>query len=172
MDNESDIRVYEFGCLMVYLNLEFWQELLNSIDDKDLYNSENQRYGKEDSPHMTILYGIHSDVKDESVLTLFSSFCKEEFDINFGIIDFFDNPEYDVLKITVDSNKMNELNTLAKNLDHTCHFLEYKCHITIAYLKKGQANKYRDLFFNNKNLSVEKIVYSKIDGERIDIPLI
>ena len=83
-----------------------------------------------------------------------------------------ENKDYDVLKMNIKSEKLNELNKLASTLPHTSTYPDYKPHITVAYLTKGNGNNYVDLNFKMKINTIDKIVYSKSNGEKIDIPLI
>ena len=163
--------MYEYGCLMVYVNFPKWSETLQSIDKRLLYEASNERYGLETDPHITILYGIHSDVEVQKVIDLFSNVKKSDFDITVNGIDCFFNKDYDVLKMDVRSNKLNELNELCKTLPHTSTYPDYKPHITIAYLLKGNGSKYMNPTFQMKMNNIDKIVYSKPNGEKIDIPL-
>lgn len=171
---EKDSKMYEYGCLMVYLKMSNWAEFTKDILDDDLYDSENSRYGMETEPHCTILYGLHPEIEDEDVKKLFENIEKEDFDIQLAGKDCFYNDEYDVLKINIISEKLNELHELAKNnFDYTSQYSTFKPHITIAYLKKGRGKKYVDSDFEGfiDTDSIEKIVYSKTNGEKIDIHL-
>ena len=170
---EKDSKIYEYGCLMVYLKIPEWDRIISVIDNDDLYETDNDRYGKETEPHCTILYGIHSDVSDDKIFKMFSNLKKSDFDIEIDGIDCFYNKEYDVLKLNVKSNKLNELNDLTKSLPHTSAYPDYKPHITLAYLTKGKGSDYINPTFNiNFDNTIEKIVYSKPNGEKIDIPLV
>lgn len=170
---EKDSTIYEYGCLLLNLDIPFWEKLLSKIDPSDLYQPQSERYGLEYEPHCTILYGIHSDVSDEDVVEKFRKLKKQDFDLVIKGIDCFYNKDYDVLKLNVESMKLRELNEIAKSLPHTSNFSEYKPHITLGYLLKG-----RGVSYINTNVTVpivdslEKIVYSKPDGNKIDIPLI
>lgn len=169
---EKDSKMYDYGCLMVYLNIPFWNQLLSKINPEHLYQTDNDRYGLESEPHCTILYGIHNDVDDEEVISLFSDLSKQDFDIKVDGIDCFFNQDYDVLKLNVKSSKLNELNEIAKTLPHTTQYPDYKPHITLGYLKKGEGHKYVQPNAHFDINSINKIVYSKTNGQKIDISLI
>jgi hypothetical protein len=170
---EKDSKMYEYGCLMVYLDISNWYELLFNIDTQDLYQIENDRYGKESEPHCTILYGIHPTVSDSEVKSLFNGLRKEDIDIVSQGIDCFNNKDYDVLKVNVESNKLNELHNLCKdNLEYTSNYHDYKPHLTLAYLNKGSGQQYIDSTKSVKIDNINKIVYSKPNGEKIDIHLL
>ena len=164
--------MYEFGCLMLYVKFPNWNEFVGDIKKDELYDPNNERYGVETEPHITILYGIHKEVDDEQVMAMFSDIKKSDFDLEVNGLDCFFNKDYDVLKMNIKSEKLDELNNLAKKLPHTSTYPDYKPHITIAYLTKGNGNNYVDLNFKMKINTIDKIVYSKTNGEKIDIPLI
>jgi hypothetical protein len=168
---EKDSKMYEYGCLMVYLNIPNWSEFLSKIDPQDLYETDNDRYGLESEPHCTILYGLHDVVSDDEVMELFSSIRKSDFDLKVDGIDCFFNKDYDVLKLNIKSSRLNQLNEISKTLPHTSQYPDYKPHVTLAYLKKGQGGKYIQPRANFEIKTIDKIVYSKPNGEKIDIPL-
>jgi hypothetical protein len=169
---ERKSNIYEFGCLLITLKMEGWMDILSNIDREDLYLPDNERYGLEDEPHCTILYGIHKDVRDENVMNIFSKVSLEDLDIKVMGIDCFNNPEYDVLKMSVKSEKLNNLHDMASKLPHTSTYPDYKPHITIAYLKKGMGEKYTNLKYTTTIKDLDKLVYSKPDGSKIDVPII
>ena len=164
--------MYEYGCLMLYIKFPNWDEFVGNINKDELYDPQNKRYGIETEPHITILYGIHKEVDDDQVMAMFSDIKKSDFDLEVNGLDCFYSKDYDVLKMNIKSEKLNELNNLAEKLPHTSTYPDYKPHITIAYLTKGNGNNYVDLNFKMKINTIDKIVYSKTNGEKIDIPLI
>ena len=164
--------MYEYGCLMLQTNFPNWSGFVGNINKDELYDPNNERYGIETEPHITILYGIHKEVDDDQVIAMFSDIKKSDFDLEVNGLDCFYNKDYDVLKMNIKSEKLNELNNLAKKLPHTSTYPDYKPHITVAYLTKGNGNNYVDLNFKMKINTIDKIVYSKTNGEKIDIPLI
>ena len=91
------------------------------------------------------------------VIDLFSNVKKSDFDITVNGIDCFFNKDYDVLKMDVRSNKLNELNELCKTLPHTSTYPDYKPHITIAYLLKGNGSKYMNPTFQMKMNNIDKL---------------
>lgn len=168
---EKNSKIYEYGCLLVYLNIPSWDLFCDNlqIKEEDLFEVNNERYGRESEPHCTILYGIHDDVDDDRIISLFSNLDKNRIDIESKGIDCFYNKDYDVLKINIESKELRKLNELAKKLPHTDTYSDYKPHITIAYFEKGNANPYINENFNMKINTIDKIVYSKTNGEKIDI---
>ena len=167
-ENKKDHK-HEFGALMVFLdvNEESWKELQDMIDEDDLYTEEGDNsYGREDEPHVTILYGLHDDIKDEEIEEDINDIKEPK--IAFKSISSFDNPKYDVLKFDVDSKDLTKLNKVFKEYPFTSNFPDYHPHCTIAYLKPGKAAKYikkaKDLV--DMDMEPSKIVYSKADGTK------
>jgi len=81
-------------------------------------------------------------------------------EVNLSGISIFENPEFDVVKFDVNSKLLTKLNTLMKQLPHTSTFPEYHPHITIAYVKKGEGNKYIKKFENERKLKGNELVYT------------
>lgn len=160
---------YEYGCLMVYLKIakEDWDDLQDKIEDDDLYQPEDDSsYGREMEPHATILFGFHSDVKDEDIEKEIDKIKTPK--IGFKGISSFNNEKFDVLKFDVDSEDMHELNTKFKKFPHTNNFPDYHPHVTIAYLKPNMDKKYIEKMngFEKIPIEIDKLVYSKPNGEK------
>lgn len=164
---KSKEQKFKYGCVMVYLEVseKKWKSIQNVIADEDLYTGEGgdegRGYGKEQDPHVTILYGIHADVPDEDVEELIDGI--ETPSIDLQKVSTFDNELFDVLKFDIESPDLIALNKKFKELPHTSDYPDYHAHATIAYLKKGTAKKYVDKLNTRPPLSIkpEKIVYSK-----------
>ncbi len=136
----------EFSCVLASLGeplKKIFKDLANSIPEEEIYNpKEDPKYGREEKPHATILFGIHSQNPKE-VEFLLSSKPK----ISATLEDFSlfepEDKEYDVLKVSLVSKDLTELHDLLKqSLDNTESFPEYNPHLTIAYLKKGKGKNY------------------------------
>lgn len=163
-------RVYEYGCVMVGLNTDTnkWNEIQNMIDEDDIYfgNGEDGGYGRELDPHVTILFGIHADVKDDKVEGLIDEITTPN--LILKKISSFENELFDVLKFDVESEDLHQLNEKLKTLPHTTSYPNYHPHATICYLKKGKAKKYVKELSDVKPIEVapSEILYSKPDGTK------
>lgn len=164
-------NMYDYGCVMLYVKVPFISNIQNEIDQDDLYEPDNERYGLEKEQHITVLYGLHKEVTDQQIREMFSGFSKREFDIKVNAIDCFFNKEYDVLKMSVESDKLRELNKIARSLPHTNEYPDYKPHITIAYLKPGRGKKYMIKDLNKRITDVVGFVYSKSNGDILEIEI-
>jgi 2'-5' RNA ligase len=162
-------KLYRYGCVMLYLNIPNWKSIISRIDESDLYDAENPTHGYETSPHVTILFGLHSNVNDEDVIKVFDGLKSSDLDINIEGIDCFKNKDFDVVKMNVESNKLNELNKELSKLPHTTDYPDYKPHITLAYVLPGKGEKYIEPDYKYKFDNLDKILYKKTNGEKITI---
>jgi hypothetical protein len=152
---------YEHGCAMLFFNFPEMKVFHEKISKDDLSGS-----GLEDEPHVTLLYGLHSDeIEDSDVI----SRCNKGISsILLHNVSCFENDEYDVLKFDVRSNFLHDINKSLCELPHTNKFPDYHPHCTIAYLKPGKGKKYMEQFLDRSyEVFPTKIVYSKPDGSRV-----
>lgn len=159
----------DYGCVMVYLNVnqDKWDAMQDMIDEDDLYQPEDDpSYGKESEPHVTVLYGLHSDNSDSDIEKEINKIKRP--DIKFDGISSFSNPKFDVLKFDVLSKDMNKLNKKFREFPHTNDYPDYHPHCTIAYLKPNTAKKYIKKLkgFSDMDTDTSHVVYSKADGTK------
>jgi 2'-5' RNA ligase len=157
---------YRYGCVMVYLDIPNWEEITSIIDKKDLYKPEDRKYGIEGNPHVTILYGLHSDVKDEDVIQIFENF-DGDIDIEVNGVDIFENDKFDVVKFNVNpQSSLQYLFDELSKLPNSNQFPDYKPHITLCYTKKGTGKKYVKDDYRYTVRNVNKICYSLSNGKK------
>ena len=176
VDDSKSGHVYQYSCAMLNLSqnvapiLQYWCKV--NIPKEDLYINEDQGMeGYEDMPHVTILYGLH-DVKPKKLISLTHGFGPIE--LKFDKVTKFDtNPEFDVLKIDIDSAKLLYLNKLISDkMEHTDKFDQYKPHATLAYVKKGTCNHLvNNDFFTSLFDTVDEIYFATKDGDEYFIEL-
>ena len=162
--NESSS--YDYGCVMVETPFTNWNEITDMISKEDLYIKEDDdTYGIQKKPHVTLLYGLQSNVKPEDIEPLIKDI--KGLTIKVNGIDIFENDDFDVIKFNVINNsKLNETFKKLSKLPNSNTFSEYKPHITIAYVKKGLGKKYINSDYN-LTFNVDKVVYSMSNGENI-----
>jgi hypothetical protein len=150
----------EYGCLMLFLDVPIWSKITSVINREDIYDAPG--YGIETEPHTTILYGFHDEVTSEDCFNLFKeNMPVKPFKIGIKGISFFTgNPKFDVVKFDVESPELTELNEVMKALPHTSAFPDYHPHITIAYVKPGEGQKYVKPFKKNRMLNGNELVYT------------
>ncbi len=129
------------------------------------------KYGVEDDPHITVLWGIHTkDVrKIQNILS----------EQRGGIVrlsktGMFECDNYDVLKINIISPALHRLNSiLRENVQHTTTHPDYKPHVTLAYLKCGNGYRYKDQkSFINLSFEFDKVIFEDYNDEKTTIELL
>jgi hypothetical protein len=175
-DTKPKDYVYQYSCAMLNLSedvapiIRYWAE--KNIDKENLYiDNDSGIEGFEYIPHVTIKYGLH-DIKPDKLIELVDG-CGP-IQLTFGKVSKFDtNPNFDVIKIEIESEKLNKLNSLiSDNMDNTDKFDEYKPHATIAYVEKGTCDDLiENEFFDKLKDEVSQIYFTSRDGEESYIGL-
>lgn len=139
-DNSTLQIIYEDGVSQGIL------DFVKEIDENDVSVEEGSGK-KETNPHITVLYGIRERTPDELDLASLSLPKKVEWE---GLGKFAnEETPYDVLIIKI--KRDTELQALFDYVnkvypDNDNSFPDYIPHTTIAYVKKGQADKYIQKF--------------------------
>lgn len=166
--NESKKTPYEYGCMMLYYDVPEWSEYLSMIDENDLYEEEdNDQFGLENEPHITLLFGLHSnEIDDDELFGKIEQFGAPE--VSMSNISLFENPKYDVVKFDVEGPELFNMNkVLVDNFPYTTDYPDYHPHSTIAYVKPGMGKKYVKKLSEPFILKPNQLVYSKPDGSKI-----
>lgn len=156
---------HSYGCAMLYFKFPEMKEIQSKIAKEDIYEDpKDPSYGLEKNPHCTLLYGLWKKVKPEEVSEVVKSFEIGECTIHK--VSKFESDDYDVLKFEVKNPVLHKINKKLTEFPHTNKFKDYKPHATIAYLKKGMADKYIKMFKGEEfKITPHKLVYSKANGE-------
>jgi 2'-5' RNA ligase len=163
----------EFGCVMIFLDAdkEKWDKMLALIPNEDLYQpADDPSFGKENDPHVTVLFGLHNDIPEEDIEAEIEKIKTP--DIKFGGVSSFKNKEFEVIKFDVESKDMMTLNKKFAKFPHTKTF-DYHPHCTIAYVKVGLGDKYVKKLAKSTDIEMtpSHVVYSKADGSKNEYPL-
>jgi 2'-5' RNA ligase len=126
--------------------------------------------GREDVPHVTTLFGLHTNnpLIVENAVRGFG-----EFELRFGLVSRFECPEYDVLKLDVQSDGVRRLNArLSESCENTQTHPTYIPHCTIAYVKKGSCrNLDGSEFMLDMGFHAVSLLFSGKDRTKKEIPL-
>lgn len=128
--------------------------------------------GREDEPHVTVKYDLHSNSPAEAKKLLAD---QGPITLKLGKTSVFKNPDkgFDVVKIAVDSPDLHRLNKLiADKIDHTYTYPDYKPHVTLAYVKSGLGEKYSGMTdLEGQSITLDEVVFSGRDGKHTIIKL-
>lgn len=119
----------------------------DEIADEDVYIDKGIK-GKEDTPHITILYGIKEQKPNIEKITQVIKNHPRAATVNWLGLGKFEAPNHDVLLIKIQSEDLAELFRDFNQLypDNANSYPNYIPHTTLAYLKKGMADKYIETF--------------------------
>lgn len=142
----------------------------NEIDDDDIYADPDGLLGRSRDPHVTVLYGLHTERSDAVRIVLGDTYT---FPIRLGKISrFTDSPKFDVLKIEAESLEIKKLHERLKRLPNSHCFPTYKPHVTLAFVRKGTCRRLNgSKAFCNLAFTAREIVFSSRLGYSEVIPL-
>ena len=154
--------IYSYSCLMLDVDNSVVEPILELIEDDDLSGE-----GKESNTHTTIKYGLHISDSEE----IFDFVDIKPFFLVLNNISLFENDDFDVLKLGVESKELINLNKdICKEFEYTDSYPDYNPHVTIAYLKGGKGRKYVDMINDKfpdfeRKVKVDKLIFSKPNGD-------
>lgn len=132
-----------------------------SIPKHELYDSVDPEWSDgalETDPHVTVLYGL---TKHEAEPVAKAIADHGPVTITLGKMSLFESADYDVLKVDIEGEDLRSLNTKLSKLPNENSFPDYKPHMTIAYLKKGEGKKYvGDARFEGKKITFDTMTFS------------
>lgn len=155
------------GCVMAILPPSLSRKITalgRSIPDREIDPAE----GREDNPHVTVFYGITGEGTSGVVR---AASDMDEFELSLGKLGLFRNDEHDVLYVEVEKNlDLEKMHERFRKLPNKETYPDYKPHATVAYLIKGNGNKYVDKVVGG-TATIDKLVYSSPDHIRTTINL-
>jgi 2'-5' RNA ligase len=166
---------HKYGCVLHPIpDGELRDDILaygQRIDSADLCTDEGDD-GLDADPHVTVLYGLHDEVGSGEVREKVEGFGPVEYRLGRTSL-FTENPDHDVLKISVTGRGLHDLNRRLAQLPHTNSYGTYKPHLTIAYLKKNDDNKRwsGDDRFDGELITCNSVRFSSADKEHTRLEL-
>ena len=149
--------------LMLSSKITRWAKSL--IDKDDLFGD-----GFEDEPHVTVLFGLHSNEPDQV-----KELLKDEPPVELVLqsTSIFETDEFDVVKLGVESEDLARLhNKIADHCEFTATHQKYSPHCTLAYVKKGCGKKYAgDKEFEGTKVTIDKVLFSNKNRIKTSIVL-
>ncbi len=152
---------YDYGCVMARIHEESAQKILDfnrkTIGEHIIYR-EGDDYGREESPHITLKYGLVNGYTEEQMKKILHHVTP--FTIDVKGISIFENEKFDVVKFDVDGKELRALNELFSKLPNHDEYPEYHPHMTLAYVRKGMGKRYIKEVKKIAKIPVNCIVYS------------
>ena len=166
MKHKNTNREYAF--LMVdYETPSFIKDLQKKIPSRELYTEENNEdYGLEKQSHVTLVPCLDNDIDIDKM----KSYLKpiNEYDIVLTDISKFECEKFDVLKCAVKSKALKDTNKeIVDKFETHSEYKDYNPHMTIAYMKKGMADKYLKKILDKLILlKAKNFNFSYFDGDK------
>jgi 2'-5' RNA ligase len=166
---------YDYASTQVNLDADVAKKMMDwgkeNIPDDDLYDEDGTQ-GREDKPHITILYGLVED-DPQPVIDLLQG--KSAPKATLGKVSLFSKDEYDVVKVEVTSDDLAAFQKILwDGIEHESDYPEYKPHITIAYVQSGSGSQHSGATdFEGTELTFDTVIFSPSDddAERTSISL-
>jgi len=166
MKHKNTNREYAF--LMVdYETPSIIKNLQKKIPSRELYTEEdNEDYGLEKQSHVTLVPCLDNDIDIDKL----KSYLKpiNEYDIVLTDISKFECEKFDVLKCAVKSKALKDTNKeIVDKFETHSEYKDYNPHMTIAYMKKGMADKYLKKILDKLILlKAKNFNFSYFDGDK------
>jgi 2'-5' RNA ligase len=127
-------EAHEYSCAMLkFKEDDIVAKIMSALQKipKEVLQDEGLEY----EPHVTLLYGIHTD--DPNVIVK-SVPITGPIKIKVLDVSLFENDDFDVVKLDLESDELVKANRCLKKLDHTSSYPDYKPHCTLAYVAPGK----------------------------------
>ena len=165
----------EYAFLMIdYEMPSFIKDLQNKIPNNELYfgtdeEKKDNQYGFEKESHVTLAPCLDSDVDINKLKELLLPL--KEYKCILNNISIFENDNYDVLKADVKCPNMHKTyNKIKENFELHSAYKEYYPHMTIAYMQKGMADKYKKKMLDKiEELTPTSFDFSYTNDKGIDV---
>lgn len=165
----------EYAFLMIdYEMPTFIKDLQNKIPKNELYfgtdeEKKDNQYGLEKKSHVTLALCLDSDADLTKLKELLLPL--KEYKCILNNISIFENDDYDVLKADVKCPNMHKTyNKIKENFELHSAYKEYHPHMTIAYMQKGMADKYKKKMLDKiEELTPTSFDFSYTNDKGIDV---
>ena len=139
---------YNKGCLMISVDTpSFIKDIQNNINKDDLYSGDDVEESIETDSHITIVYGLDNDVFMKDINTKLIP-IKDIIMIPYNLSIFY-NDKYDVLKCDISTMQLKNIHDeLVQEFKINETYETYHPHMTIAYIKKCKADKFKKDMIN------------------------
>ena len=163
---------YDFSSTHFVLPKDIAQKVIEwsvkNIPNKDLYDDDSNRYGRELESHITVLFGLLTNDSKE-VEDLLKN--EKPVRVKFKKTKVFEN-DMDAIFIEVDSEDIIRLHDKLKELKNEDQQPDYNPHCTVAYVKSGLGKEYAgEDVLEGLELELDTIKFSPKEGDPVYITL-
>lgn len=155
----------EYAFLMIdYDTPDIIKELQEKLPEDEIYTDYDD-YGIERDTHVTVVPCLDNDVDVEELKKLLEPLSKYKLMLNN--VSIFNCEDYDVLKCDASSFILTDTNKkITDKYETHTQYKDYHPHVTIAYLKKGLADKYaKDILDSIVVLKPKNFHFSWVDKD-------
>jgi len=171
------IEAYSYSCLMAYFPESLAQKVRDygmTIPDDRVYDGDDGDMGREDKPHITVKYGLHTSDPREVASKLEG---QPSVRVTLGKTSVFMNGDHVVLKIGIQGKGLFRLNKYVSDVfECTDTYPDYHPHATIAYVVNDPKdpywfNEYGTDMFDGIEVEFDELIFSVPSGQKYRIPL-
>jgi 2'-5' RNA ligase len=169
---EPEALARKFSSTQVALPQQYakpFKSATEGIAEQDLTDK-----GRETEPHITVKYGLHAEEEPDDFR---DKIIRGEAPLiaTIGKTSIFKTPDADVVKLDVESPDLARMNAkIAAAYEHTDTHQTYEPHVTIAYVKPGEGEKYVGKSvpgLTGKQVTFDRLEFSGKDDARVSYPL-
>jgi len=165
----KDAEGYKYSSMQVNMPPSIASRMLSfgeAIPDIELVD-----HGRETTPHVTVLYGLHTQSAADIYKVLDD--VPGPVRVRLGELDYFEGDGYDVIVVRVESPDLVTLNErLRAELPYTNGYPDYQPHATIAYVQPGVGERYAGMkTFEGLGFETSSLVFSPKEGDDVVVDL-
>ena len=185
MEDKESRKKYDY----IAVHLDDVKEVAKAVRDVQeripedcIYTADDDDYGLQDDLHITIFYGLLPTGKDDHMED--DQYCAvkrfaakrefEDYELTFGPVSFFRCEDYDVMKIDVESEMLDNIHNFVKEMFEVEEtHPDYHPHLTIAYVKKGSCDDLdgKKLPITGKTYGMPDFYYQFTDRQKYPVYL-
>lgn len=160
------VFAYSYSCLMARLPAELSDKvraISASIPDRYIFDDGSGEMGREDNPHVTILYGLHTEDPVE-VQRKMASLPPIQMTVGQMCSFHGNGRNHVVVRLAVEGEDLIRANRyVTSSFKVTNKFPNYRPHVTVAYLKKMIDEPYYYQRFYNDSLKGMSVVFDTLE---------
>lgn len=134
---------HDYGCVMARVDEDISTKILDfncNLIGEDVLFVEGDEYGRENTPHVTIKFGLTESYSQEQMQEMLREVTPIVMEIRG--ISIFECDKFDVVKFDIDGSDLRKLNEFFSKLPNEDSHPVYHPHMTLAYVQKGNGKNF------------------------------